>query len=225
MKIWPVQDAQGAFQRITERVPARRASGRHPPRRGCGRSGAHGSLASVATIRPVDAERAAAGRRGEGSDCAAGARWPPSPGYRRPRPREPRKPMYLLDTNVVSGYAVRARMARWSPWIGRPRESLPLGGHHRRMQAGSEITRESRTPPRRQSSGGSISVTKTYNVLARTPRRSATGRALMHRRSDHLIEDAIITRHRACARPDRHHAQRAGFHGARRQDAETRFCE
>jgi predicted nucleic acid-binding protein len=102
--------------------------------------------------------------------------------------------MYLLDTNVISELRRPRPHGALVVWLSDiPNASLFLSAVTiGELQAGIEITRE-----RDPSKAGEIEawleqVAATYNVL---PVDGATFRLwarLMHRRSDHLIEDAII---------------------------------
>src|SRR5689334_15915763 len=102
--------------------------------------------------------------------------------------------MYLLDTNVVSELRRPRPHGALIGWISATADSqlhlsaVTLG----ELQAGVEITREQDAVKAGEIEAWLEQVAVTYNVLpmdAVTFRRWAR---LMHRRSDDLIEDAMI---------------------------------
>ena len=102
--------------------------------------------------------------------------------------------MYLLDTNVVSGLRRPRPHGAVIAWLrGVPDSDIHLSAVTiGELQAGIEITREQDSAKAAEIEAWVERVAETYNVLpmdARTFRRWAR---LMHRRSDALIEDAMI---------------------------------
>src|SRR5882724_9611311 len=102
--------------------------------------------------------------------------------------------MYLLDTNVVSELRRPRPHGALVAWIRATSDAdlhlsaMTIG----ELQAGVEITREQDSAKAAEIEGWLENVAATYNVLpmdATTFRRWAR---LMHRRSDDLIEDAMI---------------------------------
>lgn len=102
--------------------------------------------------------------------------------------------MYLLDTNVVSELRRPKPHPRVVAWL----ESVPDADLHLsavtigEIQSGIELTRQ-------QDAGKAASiehwleqVEQTYNVLAMDARAFRQWARLMHRRSDDLLEDAMI---------------------------------
>lgn len=102
--------------------------------------------------------------------------------------------MYLLDTNVVSELRRQRPHGALLGWIRSIEDAelhvsaVTIG----ELQAGIEITRDQDPKRAAELDAWLDQVSGTYNVLpmdARTFRRWAN---LMHRRSDDLIEDAMI---------------------------------
>ena len=102
--------------------------------------------------------------------------------------------MYLLDTNVVSELRRPKPHAGVVAWL----ESVPDADLHLsaitlgELQAGVELTRE-QDPARAAAIEAWIEqVEQTWNVLPMDGRACRVWGRLMHRRSDDLIEDAMI---------------------------------
>jgi len=102
--------------------------------------------------------------------------------------------MYLLDTNVVSELRrVRAHGAVLA-WL----QTVDDGDLHLsavtigEIQAGIEITREQDPDKAAEIEAWLELVAETYNVLSMDARTFRSWARLMHRRSDHQIEDAMI---------------------------------
>ncbi len=102
--------------------------------------------------------------------------------------------MYLLDTNVVSELRRRKPHRGVVAWL----ESAPDAHLHvsavtlGELQAGVEITRE-HDPPKAEAIEAWIEqVAQTWNVLPMDGTAFRVWARLMHRRSDELIEDAMI---------------------------------
>ena len=102
--------------------------------------------------------------------------------------------MYLLDTNVISELRRPRPHGALLAWL----RALPDGDIHLsavtigELQAGVEMTREQDPAKAAEIESWLEQVAQTYNVL---PMDADTFRAwarLMHRRSDDLIEDAMI---------------------------------
>ena len=102
--------------------------------------------------------------------------------------------MYLLDTNVISELRRPRPHGALLAWL----RALPDGDIHLSaatsgdLQAGVEMTREQDPAKAAEIESWLEQVAQTYNVL---PMDAGTFRAwarLMHRRSDDLIEDAMI---------------------------------
>lgn len=102
--------------------------------------------------------------------------------------------MYLLDTNVVSELRrVRPHGAvlSWLEGVGDKDlhlSAVTIG----EIQAGIEITREQDRDRAAEIEAWLDQVARTYNVLSMDARAFRCWARLMHRRSDHLIEDAMI---------------------------------
>lgn len=102
--------------------------------------------------------------------------------------------MYLLDTNVVS------ELRRFRPhgavraWLQDVRDddlhvsAVTIG----EIQSGIEITREQDPAKAAEIEAWLEQVAETYNVLSMDAHTSRAWARLMHRRSDDLIEDAMI---------------------------------
>ncbi|MBV9758303.1 MAG: type II toxin-antitoxin system VapC family toxin [Alphaproteobacteria bacterium] len=102
--------------------------------------------------------------------------------------------MYLLDTNVVSELR-RARPHRAVlAWLRDVRDedlhiaAVTIG----EIQAGIEITRERDQAKAAELEAWLEQVAATYNVLSMDARAFRAWARLMHRRTDDLIEDAMI---------------------------------
>jgi predicted nucleic acid-binding protein len=102
--------------------------------------------------------------------------------------------VYLLDTNVISELRRPRPHGALLAWL----RALPDGDIHLsavtigELQAGVEMTREQDPAKAAEIESWLEQVAQTYNVL---PMDADTFRAwarLMHRRSDDLIEDAMI---------------------------------
>ena len=102
--------------------------------------------------------------------------------------------MYLLDTNVISELRRPRPHGALLAWL----RALPDADIHLsavtigELQAGVEMTREQDPAKAAEIESWLEQVAQTYNVL---PMDAGTFRAwarLMHRRSDDLIEDAMI---------------------------------
>jgi predicted nucleic acid-binding protein len=102
--------------------------------------------------------------------------------------------MYLLDTNVISELRRRRPHGAVLAWLQGVRDedlhisAVTIG----EIQSGIEVTRE-----RDQAKAAEIEawldlVADTYNVLGMDAQTFRTWARLMHRRSDDLIEDAMI---------------------------------
>jgi predicted nucleic acid-binding protein len=102
--------------------------------------------------------------------------------------------MYLLDTNVVSELR-RARphggVVAWLRDI--PSEDLHISAVTiGEIQAGIEVTRERDEAKAAEIEAWLGQVAETYNVLSMDARAFRSWARLMHRRTDDLIEDAMI---------------------------------
>jgi predicted nucleic acid-binding protein len=106
----------------------------------------------------------------------------------------PRLPMYLLDTNVVSELRRPRPHGAVLAWLERVADpdlhlsAVTIG----EIQAGIEITRERDHAKAAEIELWLEQVAATYNVLPMDARTFRVWARLMHRRSDHLIEDAMI---------------------------------
>ena len=102
--------------------------------------------------------------------------------------------MYLLDTNVVSELRKARPHGAVLAWLERvDDEDLHLSAVTiGEIQAGIEITREQDRDKAAAIEGWLEQVAQTYNVLRMDVRTFRAWVRLMHRRSDHLIEDAMI---------------------------------
>jgi toxin FitB len=102
--------------------------------------------------------------------------------------------MYLLDTNVVSELRRPRPHGAVLAWLGSVSDAdlhlsaVTIG----ELQAGVEITREQDPERAAEIEGWLEEVAATWNVLAMDARAFRRWAKLMHRRSDHLIEDAMI---------------------------------
>jgi predicted nucleic acid-binding protein len=102
--------------------------------------------------------------------------------------------MYLLDTNVVSELRRERPHVAVVAWLeGVPDAELHLSAVTLgEIQAGVEITREQEAARAGEIEAWLELVAATYNVLAADGRVFRAWARLMHRRSDELIEDALI---------------------------------
>jgi predicted nucleic acid-binding protein len=102
--------------------------------------------------------------------------------------------MYLLDTNVVSELRRTRPHGAVLSWFERVADSdlhlsaVTLG----EIQAGIEITREQDDAKAAAIETWLEQVARTYNVLSMDERTFRLWARLMHRRSDDMIEDAMI---------------------------------
>lgn len=102
--------------------------------------------------------------------------------------------MYLLDTNVVSELRKPRPHGAVVAWIDRtPDEDLHLSAVTLgELQAGVEITREQDPDKAAEIEAWIDLVAQTWNVLPVDARVFRSWATLMHRRPEHLIEDALI---------------------------------
>lgn len=102
--------------------------------------------------------------------------------------------MYLLDTNVVSELRRTRPHGAVLAWLGGVGdENLHLSAVTiGEIQAGIEITRELDRDKAAEIEAWLEQVAETYNILNMDARAFRLWARLMHRRSDHLIEDAMI---------------------------------
>jgi predicted nucleic acid-binding protein len=102
--------------------------------------------------------------------------------------------MYLLDTNVISELRRTKPHGAVLAWL----ESVADSDLHLsaatigEIQSGIEITREQDPSKAGEIEAWLEQVAETYNVLAMDARAFRCWARLMHRRSDQLIEDAMI---------------------------------
>lgn len=102
--------------------------------------------------------------------------------------------MYLLDTNVVSELRRPKPHGAVAAWIASVNDSdlrlsaVTIG----EIQAGIEITRERDEDKARELESWLELVAQSYNVLPMDAETFRCWARLMHRRSDDLIEDAMI---------------------------------
>jgi predicted nucleic acid-binding protein len=102
--------------------------------------------------------------------------------------------MYLLDTNVVSELRRARPHGAVLVWLrGVPDSDLHLSAATiGELQAGIEITRDQDTARASEIEHWLDQVTETYNILPMDAAIFRSWARLMHRRSDDLIEDAMI---------------------------------
>jgi predicted nucleic acid-binding protein len=102
--------------------------------------------------------------------------------------------MYLLDTNVVSELRRIRPHGAVLAWLGGvDDENLHLSAVTiGEIQAGIEITRERDPDKAAEIEAWLEQVAETYNILNMDARTFRLWARLMHRSSDHLIEDAMI---------------------------------
>src|SRR5262249_32030128 len=102
--------------------------------------------------------------------------------------------MYLLDTNVVSELRRVRPHGAVLAWLQDVRDedlhvsAVTVG----EIQSGIEITREQDQAKAAEIEAWLEQVAETYNVLSMDARIFRAWARLMHRRSDDLIEDAMI---------------------------------
>jgi hypothetical protein len=102
--------------------------------------------------------------------------------------------VYILDTNVVSELRKPRPHGAVVAWVDRtPDEDLYLSAVTLgELQAGVEITREQDPNKAADIEAWIDLVAQTWNVLPADARVFRSWATLMHRRPDHLIEDALI---------------------------------
>jgi len=102
--------------------------------------------------------------------------------------------MYLLDTNVVSELRRPRPHGAVVAWLRKvPDSDLHLSAVTvGELQAGIEITREQDPAKAGEIEAWLDRVAETYSVLPMDARIFRSWARLMHRRSDELIEDAMI---------------------------------
>ncbi len=102
--------------------------------------------------------------------------------------------MYLLDTNVVSELRRLKPHGAVLAWIAGQQDrdlhvsAVTIG----ELQAGIEITREQDAEKAKALETWLDQVAQSYNVLAMNAAAFRAWAKLMHRRSDQLLEDAMI---------------------------------
>jgi toxin FitB len=102
--------------------------------------------------------------------------------------------MYLLDTNIVSELRRVRPHGAVLAWLRSVRDedlhvsAVTIG----EIQSGIEITREQDQAKAAEIEAWLEHVAEAYNVLSMDARTFRSWARLMHRRSDHLIEDAMI---------------------------------
>ncbi len=102
--------------------------------------------------------------------------------------------MYLLDTNVISELRRPQPHGAVLAWLkGTADEDLHLSAVTLgELQAGVELTREQDPDKAAEIEAWIDQVAQTWNVLPADGRTFRTWAKLMHRRSDDLLEDALI---------------------------------
>lgn len=102
--------------------------------------------------------------------------------------------MYLLDTNVISELRKPKPHGAVVAWLKQTADedlhlsAVTLG----ELQAGVELTREQDSDKAAEIEAWIDQVAQTWNVLPVDGRTFRTWAKLMHRRSDDLLEDALI---------------------------------
>jgi predicted nucleic acid-binding protein len=102
--------------------------------------------------------------------------------------------MYLLDTNVVSELRRARPHGAVVAWLESAREedlhlsAVTIG----EIQAGVEITREQDEDRAAEIEAWLDQIAQTYNILSMDARIFRSWARLMHRKSDRLVEDAMI---------------------------------
>jgi len=102
--------------------------------------------------------------------------------------------LYLLDTNVISELRKPRPHGAVVAWVDRTaNEDLHLSAVTLgELQAGVEMTREQDPDKAAEIEAWIDLVAQTWNVLPVDARVFRSWGVLMHRRPDHLIEDALI---------------------------------
>ena len=102
--------------------------------------------------------------------------------------------MYLLDTNVVSELRKRKPHPAVVAWVrAAPEEALHLSAVSLgEIQAGIEITRRQDGDKAREIESWLDDLAQTYNVLPVDAPIFRRWARLMHRRTDHHLEDELI---------------------------------
>ena len=102
--------------------------------------------------------------------------------------------MYLLDTNIVSELRRPRPHGAVVAWLRSVRnEDLHLSAVTiGEIQSGIEITREQDEAKAAEIEAWLEQVAETYNVISMDARAFRSWARLMHRRTDDLIEDAMI---------------------------------
>lgn len=108
--------------------------------------------------------------------------------------RDYRDDMYLIDTNVVSELRRPRPNRQVIKWISDvPPERLFISAVTiSEIQAGIDVTREQDEQKAAQLEAWLIQVSRTYNVLSMDANTFRQWAKLMHRKSNTLIEDAMI---------------------------------
>ena len=102
--------------------------------------------------------------------------------------------MYLLDTNIVSELRRARPHGAVLAWLKDVRDedlhvsAVTIG----EIQSGIEITREQDEAKAAEIEAWLEQVAETYNVLSMDARIFRSWARLMHRRTDNLVEDAMI---------------------------------
>jgi predicted nucleic acid-binding protein len=102
--------------------------------------------------------------------------------------------MFLLDTNVISELRRIRPHGAVLAWLRTVRDedlyvsAVSIG----EIQAGIEITREQDRAKADEIEAWLEQLAETYNILGMDARTFRSWARLIHRRSDHLIEDAMI---------------------------------
>jgi len=102
--------------------------------------------------------------------------------------------MYLLDTNIVSELRRARPHGAVIAWLRDIRDedlhvsAVTIG----EIQSGIEITREQDEAKAAEIEAWLEQVTETYNVISMDARAFRSWARLIHRRTDDLIEDAMI---------------------------------
>lgn len=102
--------------------------------------------------------------------------------------------MFLLDTNVVSELRRPRPHGAVVAWLQATADSnlyvsaVTIG----EIQAGIELTRDQDPEKASEIESWLEQITESYNILVMDARTFRSWARLMHRQSDHLIEDAMI---------------------------------
>lgn len=102
--------------------------------------------------------------------------------------------MYLLDTNIVSELRRARPHGAVIAWLRDVRDedlhvsAVTIG----EIQSGIEITREQDKTKAAEIEAWLEQVTETYNIISMDARAFRSWARLLHRRTDDLIEDAMI---------------------------------